>query len=554
MVQNRIVSNLKSYNVIFLSIHSDDFRPQHQFGINDKILHLADTILSKYPVVFNAFSNPYILDRLKFLSKSLVFVVSYENDSTTQSLSAQLLFGAIGASGRLPVSINEKYRAGMGINTKGGIRLKYTIPLETGFSEKKLRLIDTMINNAIKKEAMPGCQILVARHGKIILQKSYGYHTYGKIRKVENTDLYDLASITKIAATVPSLMVLDENNKIDVGQTLSKYLSESDSTNKGKLILSDILLHQAGLESWIPFYVSTMEPIYPGQSFYSSHFSADYPLQLNKKFFVNKHLKYKDGYYSHTPSDIYSVEVAENLYMNHTLIDTIYKAIYASDITPRGKYLYSDLGFYLFRVIVERFSGQKFENYVDSCFYKPLGAYTMCFKPLNRFDKDMIVPTENDIVFRRQIVHGYVHDPGAAMLGGVSGHAGLFATANDLAKFMQMLLNGGEYGGQRYLSSDIIKKYTSCFACSNGNRRGLGFDKPQKDTAEIGPTMKGISLESFGHTGFTGTVVWADPSTGILYIFLSNRVYPDSFNNKLIDMNVRTNVQKAIYDAMIPMQ
>jgi CubicO group peptidase (beta-lactamase class C family) len=347
-------------------------------------------------------------------------------------------------------------------------------------------------------------------------------------------------------------MLLDQNNQIDVNQPLSKYLPESDTTNKGKLILSDILLHQAGLQSWIPFYVSTLEPIYPEQSFYSMHFSADYPLQLNKKFFVNKHLKYKDSCYSHTPSDVYSVEVTDNLYMNRALVDTIYKAIYSSDVGPPGKYFYSDLGFYLFRVMIERFSGQKFENYVDSCFYKPLGAYTLCFKPLKRFDKDIIVPTENDIVFRRQIIHGYVHDPGAAMLGGVSGHAGLFATANDLAKFMQMLLNGGKYGGQRYLSNEIIKKYTSCFACNNGNRRGLGFDKPQKDTAEIGPTMKGISLESFGHSGFTGTIVWADPSTGILYIFLSNRVYPDSFNNKLIEMNVRTNVQKAIYDAIIP--
>lgn len=401
---------------------------------------------------------------------------------------------------------------------------------------------------------MPGCQVLIARDGKVILEKGYGFQTYDKVRPVEITDLYDLASITKIASTLPSLMLLDQNNKIDVSQPLSKYLPESDSTNKGKLILSDILLHQAGLESWIPFYVSTLEPIYPNQSFYSTHFSVDYPIQLNKKFFINKHLKYKDGYFSHTPSELYSVQVADNFYENHNLIDTIYKAIYASELTPPGKYLYSDLGFYLFRVMVERFSGQKFENYVDSVFYKPLGAYTMGFRPLERFEKDRIVPTENDIVFRKQIIHGYVHDPGAAMLGGVSGHAGLFATANDLGKYMQMLLNGGEYGGQRYLSNEIIKKYTSCYGCNNGNRRGLGFDKPPKDTAEPGPTMKGISLNSFGHTGFTGTVVWADPTTGILYIFLSNRVYPDSFNNKLIDMNVRTEVQRAIYDALIKVQ
>jgi beta-glucosidase-like glycosyl hydrolase/CubicO group peptidase (beta-lactamase class C family) len=549
-----VLDTLKYYNVVLLSIHSDDMRSRKHFGVSDTLLFLADSILNNYPVVLNAFSSPYLLRNVKNLEKNIALIVSYDNDSTTQSLSAQMLFGAVGASGLLSVSINENYKVGTGMITQGGIRLKYTIPLEAGFSEKKLHVVDSIVNDAITKKAMPGCQIFVACRGKVIWERSYGFHTYSKDQKVENSNIYDLASITKIGATVPSLMLLEQNNQIDIHQKLVKYLPELDSTNKANLRISDILLHQAGLKSWIPFYISTLEPIYTNQLVYSSHYTPEYPLQLAKNYYVNKYLKYKDDFYSNAQSGVYSIEVAEGLFMKHTLIDTIYKAINESEVDPPGKYRYSDLGFYLFRKIIERESGQEFERFVDSCFYTPLGSYTLGFNPLKKFNKNIIVPTEDDLIFRKQIIHGYVHDPGAAMLGGVSGHAGLFANANDLAKFMQMILNKGTYGGQRYLSEKEIKLFTNCYACENGNRRGLGFDKPQKDTEETGPAMKGISSESYGHTGFTGTMVWADPSTGILYIFLSNRVYPDGNNNKLIDMNVRTNVQKAIYDALIIQQ
>jgi CubicO group peptidase (beta-lactamase class C family) len=218
------------------------------------------------------------------------------------------------------------------------------------------------------------------------------------------------------------------------------------------------------------------------------------------------------------------------------LIDSVYNSIYASKVSKAGKYSYSDLGFILFYRMIERLTNKKFNLFLD-------------YHPLEKFDKSRIAPTENDIVFRRQIIHGFVHDPGAAMLGGVSGHAGLFSNANDLAKYMQMLLNKGSYGGQQFLDGDLIEKYTTCIACENGNRRGLGFDKPEPDTTKNGSAFKGISGKSFGHTGFTGTMVWADPSTGIIFIFLSNRVYPDAINNKLLELNIRTLVQEAIYDA-----
>lgn len=546
-----ILDTLRYYNLVLLSIHGNDLRPGKQFGLSDELLTIADIIMYLHPTVLNVFSNPYLLSHLKNFDKSIAVIVSYENNNLIQNLSAQLVFGAIGAEGKLPVSINDKYRSGNGINTEGRIRLKYILPAEEGFDAEKLAVVDSLVEDAIDKKAMPGCQILVAKNGRVVMNKSYGYHTYLKRKKVESTDLYDLASITKIVAGVPSLMLLEHNRQIDIRSPLSKYLPELDTTNKAKIRIDDILLHQAGIESWIPFYISTLEPLYPNQNFAQNKYSKRYPIQMGKHFFVNKHLKYKDNCYSDEYSRQYPVEVAKGLYMNSSLVDSIFLTIYASEVEKPGKYHYSDLGFYLFYRMVERLTNKGFDSFVDSVFYAPLGATTLGYKPLQKFDRQYIAPTENDLVFRKQILQGYVHDPGAAMLGGVSGHAGLFSNANDLAKFMQMLLNGGEYGGQQFLDRKQIEEYTSCVACENGNRRGLGFDKPENDTTKNGPTFRGISPESYGHTGFTGTMVWADPETGILYIFLSNRVYPDAVYNKLAEMDVRTNIQKAIYDAMI---
>ncbi len=547
----KIFDTLDYYNLIILSLHSDDLRATTHFGVSDKLLEITDSLLTFQPVVATMFTNPYLLRKLKNLKKNNALVIAYENQPTIQSLSAQLLFGAIPASGRLPVSVNELYKAGNGLEIDPIQRLKYTIPLEAGFNELALTKIDSLVQNAISHEAMPGCQIIVAREGKVILQKSYGYHTYHHNQPVINTDLYDLASLTKIVATVPSVMLLEENDEIKLRERLSTYLPALDSTNKAKMQIEDILLHQAGLKSWIPFYQSTIEPIYPWQKFASSRYSKQYPIHAGKNLYINKHLRYKENIYSHTPDEHFTIQVADNIYMNPVLIDSIYHSIYTSELSKPGEYAYSDLGFYLFYQMIESITEQKFDHFVDSCFYAPLGATRLTYRPLEKFSREEIAPTENDLVFRKQIVHGYVHDPGAAMLGGVAGHAGLFSNANDLAKYMQMLLNGGTYGHVEYLDKKLIKKYTSCVECRNGNRRGLGFDKPENDTTKNGPTFKGISSESYGHTGFTGTMVWTDPSTGIIYIFLSNRVYPDASYNKLAEMNVRTEIQKAIYDAMI---
>lgn len=546
----KVFDTLKFYDVLLLSIHGNDFRAQKQFGVSDRLMEWTDAFTNRYRVILNAFVNPYLLNSLHYLNNCKAIIVSYENDSVVQNLSAQMLFGAIGAKGHLPVGIGNGYPAGTGVISDGGIRLKYTTPLEAGFDEKKLTRIDSLVYNAIDNKAMPGCQILVARNGKVFWRKSYGYATYQKKEPINNDYLYDLASVTKVTSTIPALMSLDQAGLIDINEPLCAYYKELDSTNKSKIIIKDVLLHQAGFQSWIPFYMSFLEPMIPGQSLTSNKQSSAYPIELGKNMYANKHIKYKDNTFSKVKNDKYTVEVADGLFMNPSLVDSIYNTIYNSKIDDHPTYHYSDLGFYLFTRMIEKVAGIDLMHYTDSCFYKPLGATTLGYLPLHRYDKSVIAPTENDLVFRKQLVQGYVHDPGAAMLGGIAGHAGLFSNSNDLAKYMQMLLNGGTYGGTEFFKKEIVQKYTSSHASEKGNRRGLGFDKPEPN-AKSGPTCKGVSTESFGHSGFTGTMVWADPSTGILYIFLSNRVFPDAVNNKLLEMDVRTNIQQVIYDALI---
>ncbi len=544
-------TKLKSYNLVLISLHSNSLNAGKKFGVSDEEIQLLEKLAQSNNCVLIHLANPYILSRIDDLHCFKALLIGYENSTDIQQYAAQALFGAVAVSGILPVTVHPAYPSGFGLKSNSIGRLSYVTPFEAGFDEKKLSSIDSIINNAIAQGAIPGCQILAARNGKVFFFKAFGHHSYQKKKEVELLDLYDIASITKIAATIPALMRLQDAKQFDIGERLGYYLPELDTCAKGNLVISDILLHQAGLSAWIPFYWQTLEPIYPDQDLFKTRYSENYPLQVGPNVFANKHLKYKDGYYQTTQDSIYSVKVAEALYLNRSFSDSIWQKIAASKLDAPGKYLYSDLGFYLFPLIIQRLSGLSFEHYVNSMFFAPMGAYTLTFNPLDEFRKEQIVPTENDLVFRKQIVQGYVHDQGAALLGGVSGHAGLFSNANDLAKMMQMYLNEGVYGEIEFLSKRQVRNYTSCLACENGNRRGLGFDKPEPDANSMGPVFKGISLESFGHAGFTGTIAWADPSTGILFIFLSNRIYPDPVDNKLIKLEVRSKVHEAIYKAAL---
>jgi beta-N-acetylhexosaminidase len=546
---SKLMNSLGDYDLVLLSIGNTSMYPSRKYGLTPHTIKFVDSLIQLKPVVVNYLGNPYALDKFDRIKQANAVLVSYYDSKETQESSAEVIFGGIPASGTLPVSIKE-FPIGSGIQLKNTIRLSYGYPEEVGMSSQVLNAIDTIVDRAIQEMATPGCQVLVARNGKVVLQKSYGYHTYQKRNKVEDSHLYDLASITKIAATVPLVMHYHQKAEINVNSSLSNYLSGLDTTNKAELSISNILYHQAGLQAWIPFYISTLENIFPSEEFSSNAISEKYPYQIGKRYYLNKHLKYKENYFSNEKKESFEIKIADGLYGNIQISDTIFKRIYQSDLREKAGYKYSDLGFYLLYKTFVGISGVQYEDLVSNLFYSKLGADRLTYLPLHSFDKKEIIPTENDIVFRRQLVHGYVHDPGAAMLGGVSGHAGLFSNANDLAKLMQMYLNGGTYAGHRFFSDSTLTKFTTGYNTPK-NRRGLGFDKPELNENYPSPVCESASPSSYGHTGFTGTITWVDPEYNLVYIFLSNRVHPDALNSLLVKMNVRTDIQQTIYNSIV---
>ncbi|MFC2115802.1 glycoside hydrolase family 3 N-terminal domain-containing protein [Bacteroidota bacterium] len=546
-----LLKELDSFNLVIAGVHNTDMRSSRNFGISENSILFLNRLTSEKPSILSVFASPYSLAKFNFGDRLKGLLVAYEDKSMVHGLCAQLIFGGIPSSGTLPVSAGSRYKAGDGISTENTFRLRYGLPEEAGMDSRLLYKIDSLALDAIHVKATPGCQVLAARNGLVFYHKSFGYHTYGRKDTVRWDNLYDVASITKIVATLPVLMQLTQEERFDVNERIGKYLPELDTCDKGELLISDVLTHQAGLTPWIPFYYSTIEPMDADQDLISKKLSSKYPFRLAGHIFLNKNLKYVDGAYARNYSVQHPLKVADGLYMNKDYGDSLMHRIINSKLRETKEYLYSDLGYYFLHPIAENLTGTPLEKYVSERFYNTLGTNFTGFLPLERFPPEQIIPTENDLFFRRQLLRGYVHDPGAAMLGGVAGHAGVFSNANDLAKIMQMYLNGGNYGGIDYIADTIISQFTTCLHCEEGNRRGMGFDKPEMDYEKDGPTCQCVSPNSFGHSGFTGTIVWADPDTGILYIFLSNKIHPDQDNPKLVEMNVRTKIQQVLHDALI---
>ena len=513
---------LSNYDYVILSLHGTTMKAANNFGINDGEEQFIDTILATYKTIFVDFGNSYTLSRFKNLNKAKAVVLAYEDFPLTHEITAQSIFGGIKINGKLPVQVNNEFTRYLGEKSEDPSRLKYTIPEEAGLSSTKLNEIDSVVANAISKGAIPGCQVLVARKGMVVYNKAFGMKTYNSNDTVRTRDLYDIASITKIAATSLAAMKLYDSKKIELNNALSKYLPKLKGTNKKTLLVKEILAHQAGLVPWIPFYKETIS-------------DSGYLPEI----------------YSKVNDEVYSIQVADSMFMNHSYSDSISSWILKSPVSATGKYVYSDLGPILMKMATEKLTGQRFDNYVNKIFYQPLGLTRLTFLPLEKFTLSEIVPTENDQIFRKQLLRGYVHDPAAAMMGGVSGNAGVFSDANDLAIILQMLLNKGSYGGVNYLKPSTVELFTKQQYPDNNNRRGLLFDKPEPDTTKPSPCSKEVSLSTFGHQGFTGTCAWADPENEIIYIFLSNRVNPDATNDKLAKLNIRTSIQSIIYQAII---
>jgi beta-N-acetylhexosaminidase len=541
---------LEKYNTVVINILHTGSRASTGYGISDETVRFVEGLDPTAHLILNLAGYPYALTRFSRLDHFEAIILSYDDDPLYQYKTMQGIFGGISFTGRTPVSAGKVARAGTGISTGPPMRLGYAEPWDVGLNPEILQRMDGIIERAIRAKAMPGCQVLVARKGKVVWHKAYGYHTYQNREKVRQTDLYDLASITKMAATTASLMRLRDQGKFHEDSLLGAYDPIPRNSNKAGLLIADVLSHQSGMEAWIPFYYRTLEPLDTSQHLISSRFSYTYPFKLAEGTYANRNVKYTDGAYMPAYSPETPYQVAEGLYMNAALKDSIFKWIYDSPLHA-PEYLYSGLGFYMFHQIIESVTDTALYPYVWYNFYAPMGASTLGYNPLSRFPRDRIVPTENDLFYRRQLLQGYVHDPGAAMLGGVSGNAGLFSSANDLAKMMQMFLNGGWYGDRRYLGDSTIARYTSCYNPDEKvNRRGLGFDRPVVDIPDEGPACNSASPLSYGHTGFTGTIAWVDPVYDLVFIFLCNRVHPNQGNNNLINMNIRTSVQQVVYDAL----
>lgn len=522
----RIREKLKNYNLLLVGVHLNNIRPGARYGLQPKTAALVAELAATGKAIVTVFGNPYVLDKLPGIEKAQSIVMPYQLTTNTEELSAQLIFGAIGADGKLPVTVNQQYTYGMGIATPSLGRLKYTIPEEVGISSAYLtQRVDSIVNNAIRLKAMPGCVVQMAKDGNVIFRKAYGTITYDASlgvapRPVQLDDLYDMASVTKISTSTPSLMKLVDEGKFNVDATMGEYMPGYAKSNKAKIVWRDVLTHQARLKAWIPFWRETKNP---DGTFKSHTFQADSTRQ-------------------------FPIAVTDSLFEYRKYPQTVYEEIKDSPLNEKKEYVYSDLSFYLYPKIVKRLTGIEFEDYIKQTFYKPLGATTLTFNPRRFYPLSRIVPTEYDSLFRKTLIWGRVHDEGAAMLDGLSGHAGLFGSANDLMKLVEMYRRKGNYGGKQYLSANVVTEFTRYQFPEQGSRRGLGFDKPTFKYSGNAP--RSASPSSFGHSGFTGTFTWIDPDYGISYVFLSNRVYPTRNNNKISELNVRTNVVEVLYQAL----
>lgn len=514
--------NPKNYDILIIGVHKSNANPWKSYKISAKDLKIITDLAKDNVVILDVFASPYALKDIKNFKNIDAILVSYQNSAISQDLSAQIIFGAIGAKGMLPVTINTDFKEGFGLRSANLFRLRFGYPEEEQMSSTKLNKIDSIANIVLKNKMAPGMQVLVARHGKVVFRKNYGYYTDKKQRKVTDNSIYDIASLTKILGALPQIMKAEEQGKFKLDDTFGKTFPVTKGSNKDTVTIREALSHVGRLKAWIPFYIKTLDSITKKPS---------------KK------------YYRKEKSKAFSIRVAENLYLRSDYMDTIYKRIAKAPQRIHKGYKYSGFAFYLFKDYLEKLYKKPLNKLDDAQFFKPLGALTLTYKPLEKFKKEQIVPTEKDAYFRYQLLQGDVHDMGAAMLDGVSGNAGLFSNSLDVAKMMQMYLQKGYYGGKRFLKTKTIDKFNHRYYKKDSVRRGLGFDKPQLNP-DILATCGCVSDKSFGHSGFTGDLAWADPESGIVYVFLSNRVYPTMQNRGLVKEDIRAKVQQIIQDAI----
>ena len=512
---------IKDIKKVIISYHRSNRSPFLSPDFSKKDMELIQAIAREHELILNLFVNPYPLIELGDLSTVDALVLSYQNSPISQKISADLMNGQGTFMGSLPVSISDQFPVGTGISFEPNEINKRIGMIEKGFDPDRLTEIDHFAQRVIDSSMTPGMQILVAKSGEIIYQKSFGHHTYDKKIKVENHHLYDLASLTKITATLPLIMREVDLNSFGLDTPLEDFMPELKGSNKSNLSVKEVLSHYARLTPWIPFYKETLDE--KGQ-------------QL-RKFYRNRH-KFR-----------YDIPVAQDLYLRSNFNQIIEKQVIESPLLDSLYYRYSDLPFYLFKNYFERKYKKPLDELAHEFLYEPLGLERTLFNPWKVISKNEIVPSEIDNYFRHRELRAYVHDMGAAMQGGVGGHAGLFSNAEEVYKIMQMYLQNGKANGHEFITSKTLNDFNQCYYCNQGNRRGVGFDKPQLEGN--GSTCGCVSDTSFGHMGFTGTYAWVDPDQELIFVFLSNRTYPSMSNNLLGKNNIRTRMQELIYKALI---
>ncbi len=520
--KNDLNSLLANHKLIIVSFHMKSDTPwenmNKKFSDNEQdILKLIDEHDNK---ILASFTNPYTLSLLNLKSYNSV-IVGFQNNYEFQKTIAQQIFGAKEIKGNLPVSINETYKEGTGIILKNLNILSYADPEMVGVDRKKLNKIDSLVNYAIQNEMTPGAQILVAKNSKIIYDKSFGRLRYNENLKTNSETIYDLASLTKILVTTPIIMNLVDKNIIGLETKLKEIIPRYENSNKSEISVKELLSGHAALQAWIPFYKLTLD-------------------EKNRP---------SSKYYSFSKNRTNSVKVSPDLYLRTDYIDTIRNIIEKSDLL-KNKYKYSDLSYLIIQEFIENHYNQNLDQIIHELMFRKLGI-DLNYNPTLKYSTKNIAPTELDEYFRYKEINGYVHDMAAAMLGGVSTHAGLFGNAINVAKVMQLYIQNGNYGNQQILNPETINLFNNCYYCDEDNRRGVGFDKPQLE--DDGPTCGCISMNSFGHSGWTGTFAWADPDQEIIYVFLSNRSYPtgeSAGKSKLVKENIRSKIQEIIYNSI----
>jgi beta-glucosidase-like glycosyl hydrolase/CubicO group peptidase (beta-lactamase class C family) len=532
-----VFGRLKNFDAIICAVHS----------AKQNDMAALQTLAASRELHLCFFTSPYSLERFRgSIARAGSVVLAYEDTPAAGRAAAEAVMGGIAIHGKIPVSTGSLFNQGDGLTTEKK-RLAYQSPIEADIDPDKLKEIEAIVREGLDAKAFPGCQVLVARHGAVVYNRAFGYFDYANTHKVETEDVYDLASVTKALATLPAVMKLYDERKLSLTDRIGKYVPALKNTDKENITIRDLLFHESRLPAFIPFYQQLIDKNSYSGNLFASRRSYTHNVRFDTDVYARTDFEFFSDLVSRTPVKGIERQVAENFYIKTDFTETVLQGIADCTLRNRSGYLYSDLNFMLLKEVIENISGTSLDRFVDEQFFAPLGAFRTTYLPLKRIDRLHIAPTENDQFWRNQILTGYVHDESAAVMGGISGNAGLFSNANDLAKIVYIMLNRGRYGGEDLLSPATVKLFTE--TKSPNSRRGLGFDRPDPNP-DNRPTGELEPLSVFGHTGYTGTCFWVDPDNDFIYIFLSNRVYPSRTNKQLSSLRINARIRTAIYKAI----